>query len=162
MLVFTLMKRFSANLNCVLRTMSLPLLLAFATPSVALDEINTTRFGNLAIKGYDAVAYFTEAQAIKGNEAFRYEWKGANWQFSSAENLALFKANPEKFAPQYGGYCAYAVAKNSTASIDPTQFTIVDNKLYLNYNQRINKKWLADRDNFIAVADVNWPALLGQ
>jgi len=136
--------------------------LLFSLPALAVDEINTTLFGNLAIKGYDPVAYFTESRPVEGSADFQYEWKGANWRFSSAENLASFQANPEQYAPQYGGYCAYAVAKNTTASIDPTQFTIVDDKLYLNFNKSINQKWLADRDNYIDNADQNWPALLAR
>lgn len=112
--------------------------LLFSLPALAVDEINTTLLGNVAIKGYDPVAYFTESRPIKGNADFEYSWKDANWRFSNAENLALFKENPEKYAPQYGGYCAYAVAKNTTANIDPTQFTIVDDKLYLNFNKSVN------------------------
>jgi len=100
--------------------------LLLSLPALAVDAINTTRFGNVAIEGYDPVAYFTQSRPVKGDSDFEYEWKDAKWRFSSAENLALFTANPEKYAPQYGGYCAYAVAKNTTASIDPTQFTVVD------------------------------------
>lgn len=136
--------------------------LLFSLPALAIDEINTTLLGNVAIKGYDPVAYFTQSSPVKGKSDFEYEWKGANWRFSSAENLDLFKADPEKYAPQYGGYCAYAVAKNTTASIDPTQFTIFDDKLYLNFNKSVNKRWLANRDNYIVDADNNWPKILGQ
>lgn len=126
----------------------------------AVDEINTTFFGKLAIEGYDAVAYFTENRAVEGDKQYQYQWKGANWRFSSAQNLEKFKAEPERYAPQYGGYCAYAVAINDTAKIDPTQFTIHQGKLYLNYNAKINKKWLANRDEYIRDADKNWPELL--
>lgn len=122
-------------------------------------KINTTLFGNLAVEGYDVVAYFTENQAVEGKKAHTTEWMGANWRFSSAENLALFTANPEAYAPQYGGYCAYAAAKNSLASIEPEQFTVHNGKLYLNYNKRINKKWLQDKDGYISKADSNWPTL---
>ena len=84
----------------------------------------------------------------------------ANWRFSSAENLALFKANPEKYAPQYGGYCAYAISQDSVADIEPELFTLHQGKLYLNYNRSINKKWLQDRDQYIIDADRYWPLLL--
>lgn len=131
-----------------------------AASAFALDEINTTFFGNLAIEGYDPVAYFTESRPVKGDKKFEFSWKGANWRFSSSENLETFKANPEQYAPQYGGYCAYAVALNDTASIDPTQFTVHEGKLYLNYNKKINGKWLANRDGYIMDADRNWPQLL--
>lgn len=149
-------------LNGFLKRLLITFSLLFSLPALAIDEINTTLFGNLAIEGYDPVAYFTESRPVKGSSDFQYEWKEAKWRFSSAENLALFKANPEQYAPQYGGYCAYAVAKNTTASIDPTQFTIVDDKLYLNYNKSVNTKWLANRDNFIVKADENWPTLLNR
>lgn len=122
-------------------------------------KINTTLFGNLAVEGHDVVAYFTENQAVEGKKAHTTEWMGANWRFSSAENLALFTANPEAYAPQYGGYCAYAAVKNSLASIEPEQFTVHKGKLYLNYNKRINKKWLQDKDGYISKADSNWPTL---
>ena len=87
-----------------------------------------------AIRGYDTVAYFTKNKPVKGNPEFQYEWKHGTWFFSSQENLELFKASPEKYAPQYGGYCAYAIAIDQLVPIDPTQFTILDNKLYLNYS----------------------------
>ncbi|GAB1623959.1 YHS domain-containing (seleno)protein [Agarivorans albus] len=128
--------------------------------SFAADPIYTSWFNNLAIKGYDSVAYFTENKPVEGKESFEYEWQGATWRFSSAENLAMFKAEPEKYAPQYGGYCAYAVAKGKTASIEPEQFTVLDGKLYLNYNASVQQKWTANRDDFIVSADKNWPAVL--
>ena len=131
-----------------------------ALPVHALEPINTTYLGNLAIEGYDTVAYFTENQPVIGRKDFEYEWKGANWRFSSAENLNQFKATPTPTAPIYGGYCAYAVSQNTTASIGPTQFTVHENKLYLNYSKKINVKWLANRDAYIVDANRNWPKLL--
>ena len=94
-------------------------------------EVNTPMFGNEAINGYDAVAYFTKEQAVKGDKTFSQNWKGANWYFSSAENLNLFKSNPEKYAPQFGGYCAFAVNKGFTANSDPNAFKIINDKLYM-------------------------------
>ena len=122
----------------------------------AIDPINTGLWGNTAIKGYDPVAYFTESKAKKGKRKYEYTWMGANWHFESKENHDLFVANPEKYAPQYGGYCAYAVSQNTTAGIDPKQFTIVNHKLYLNYNKSINKKWTKNRDQYIIDADEQW------
>ena len=93
-----------------------------ALPALAAkDAVNTKGFGNsAAIKGYDTVAYFTESKPVKGSEEFTTQWHGATWQFSSKENLELFKANPDKYAPQYGGYCAWAMADGNgrTAGID--------------------------------------------
>ncbi len=113
------------------------------------------------IGGYDVVAYFAEnAEATKGSEKFEHKWSGGSWLFSSQANLDLFAANPEKYAPQYGGYCAWAVAKDSTAEINPTQFTIIDDKLYLNYNSKIQGKWSKNPTKYIKDANENWTFLL--
>jgi len=135
-------------------------LILFSASAYAVDPTYTALFSNKAIKGYDTVAYFTENKPVKGSEEFSLEYKGAQWLFSSAENKALFEANPEKYAPQYGGYCAYAVAQNSTASIKPELFTIHNGKLYLNFNSSINDKWNADIDSYIEAADKNWPNIV--
>ena len=136
--------------------------LGFAAGAQAADQIYTSWFNNLAIKGYDPVAYFTENTAVKGKKQWQFEWRGAQWRFSSAANLNLFKAAPEQYAPQYGGYCAWAVAQNKLAGIDPEQFSLVDGKLYLNYNESIKNRWLADKKQLIDTADKQWPAVLGQ
>ncbi|NKF24033.1 YHS domain-containing (seleno)protein [Solimonas marina] len=135
---------------------------ALAGPARADDAINTTLFGHLAADGYDVVAYQTDDRAIKGKSEFRYAWHGANWQFASAEHLATFKADPQRYAPQYGGYCAYAVAKGDKVGIDPEAYSVVDGKLYLNYSKDIRGKWLERRDAYIEQADHNWPALSQQ
>ena len=93
-----------------------------------------------AISGYDPVAYVTDSAPVKGSKEFSYQWKGADWYFASAEHRDLFKANPEKYAPQYGGYCAYAAAKNALAPIDPAAWSIVGGKLYLNNSLSVRKK----------------------
>jgi len=126
----------------------------------AKDEIFTKRFGNTAASGYDVVAYFTAGEPTKGNKKFKLEYKGADWHFASQENLDKFKEDPEAFAPQYGGYCAWAVANGDTAATDPKQWNITDGKLYLNYNAKIQKKWLEDKLGFIEKADQNWPSVL--
>lgn len=126
----------------------------------AADPIRTTWIGNLAIEGYDAVAYFTENQAVKGNEDYELEWENANWRFSSAENLAAFQEDPERYAPQYGGYCAWAVSNGATAGVDPKQFSVVDDKLYLNYNANIQNQWVKEQDRRIELADEYWPTLI--
>ncbi len=133
-----------------------------STAALALDPVYTPFFSNKAIKGYDTVAYFTQNKAVQGSDKFSVEYKGATWLFSSAENLALFNEAPEKYAPQYGGYCAYAVSQNQTASIKPELFTIHDGKLYLNYSKGINDKWLASKQDYIDEADKNWPKLLAE
>ncbi|MEX0963862.1 MAG: YHS domain-containing (seleno)protein [Pseudohongiellaceae bacterium] len=142
------------------KLMAVLILLTVGSSALAVDEINTTFFGNLAIEGYDAVAYCTEQRAVKGSKEFETSWKDANWHFSSAANLDAFRENPERYAPEYGGYCAWAVSQNDTAAIDPTQFTVHNGKLYLNYNKKISARWLADKDALIVDADRYWPQLL--
>ncbi|MFT6099359.1 MAG: YHS domain-containing protein [Arenicella sp.] len=115
-----------------------------------------------AIRGYDPVAYFTENKPVKGSKTFSHTHNGATWLFSSRENLETFKANTEKYTPQYGGYCAYAVSSGSTASIKPEYFTIHDDKLYLNYSKSVHKKWSKDKDDYIREADTNWPKILSK
>tara|TARA_B110000858_G_scaffold198493_1_gene265715 strand:+ start:17328 stop:17768 length:441 start_codon:yes stop_codon:yes gene_type:complete len=136
------------------------ILLTASCSALALDEINTTFFGSLAIEGYDAVAYFTEQRAVEGSADHTTNWKAANWRFSSAANLAAFQADPERYVAQYGGYCAWAVSQNDTAGIDPEQFTVHDGKLYLNYSKKISRRWLANKEAFIVDADRYWPKLL--
>lgn len=114
---------------------------------------------NLKLKGYDPVAYFTAGKAVKGDAKFEYKFMDATYRFSSQANLELFKKAPEKYIPQYGSYCAYAVSRGYTAPVDPEAFDIVNGKLYLNYNKAVQTKWREDRDNYIAAADKNWPAL---
>jgi len=114
----------------------------------------------LAISGYDPVAYFTESMPVQGMAKFSVEHEGATWQFASMENLDKFKADPSSFAPQYGGYCAYAVGKGKAKSIDPAAFKIIDNKLYLQHTMDVQKKWLKDTDKGIMAADAMWPGVL--
>lgn len=113
----------------------------------------------LAIKGYDTVAYFTADTATVGSKDFEHVWNNQTWRFASQENLELFKAVPEKYAPQYGANCAWAVAHNYTAPIDPFAWEIVSGKLYLNYNKDVQKKWREKREEHILRGDKNWPAL---
>jgi len=124
----------------------------------AVDPVNKNIFGT-ALKGYDAVAYFKEGKPVKGKDEFRYDWIGAKWYFASAANRDEFAKTPEKYAPQFGGYCAWAVAHNYTANIDPEAWRIVDGKLYLNYSKDVQKKWEADVPGFIKQANENWPKL---
>lgn len=115
-----------------------------------------------AIRGYDPVAYFTQGQPAKGSEKFTHAWRGATWRFASAENRERFAAGPEKYAPQYGGYCAYAVAQGSTASIDPAAWSIAEGKLYLNYSLGVRERWKEDVPGNIRKADTHWPGVLGR
>jgi YHS domain-containing protein len=136
------------------------LLLLASGVRAGVDPVYTGLFNNTAISGYDAVAYFTEGKPVRGSESFTLEYQGAIWQFSSAEHREMFRENPEAYAPQYGGYCAYAVANGDTTSAEPDLWTIVEGKLYLNYSRRINARWREDMANYINQANTNWPALL--
>ena len=114
----------------------------------------------LAMAGYDPVAYFSltaDAAPIKGVDAFSFEYQGATWQFATADNLAAFQADPEKYMPQYGGYCAWAIsAKNKLVKTDPRDWKVYDGRLYLNYSAQLRAKWEADPDSFIPKGDANW------
>lgn len=126
----------------------------------AADEpVYQTLLGN-AIDGTDPVAYFTEGRPVEGSSSFTHDWNGATWRFVSAENRDLFAADPEKYAPQYGGYCAWAVSQGYTASTDPEAWKIVDGKLYLNYSKSVQATWEEDIPGNISAADSNWPKVL--
>ncbi len=136
------------------------LALLFSSAIYAAKPVYSGGKERAAIRGYDPVAYFTENQPVKGSKEFTLEHNGATWMFVSQSNLELFESNPEKYSPQFGGYCAYAVSKNTTASIKPQYFTVHDGKLYLNYSKSVQKRWLKDKDNLIEDADENWPKVL--
>jgi YHS domain-containing protein len=128
-----------------------------AGPALAIDPVYNE--SGTAIRGYDAVAYFTQGKPVEGSPEHTADYNGAQWRFASAENRDLFTDDPEKYAPQYGGYCAWAVANNYTASTDPHAWTIKDGKLYLNFSKFVRTRWAIDKSGNIAKADVNWPGL---
>ena len=109
-----------------------------------------------AINGYDPVSYHHE-KPVKGTEEHSYQWKDATWYFANEENLSLFKADPERYAPQYGGYCAYGMAEGHKAPTQPDAWTIVGDKLYFNYNKEVLTIWRENRDEFIKKPEDNWP-----
>jgi len=123
------------------------------------EQIYTGYFNNKAAGGYDVVAYFSEQKPVEGDSDFTHKYKGADWYFSNQANLDKFKANPEDFAPQYGGYCAWAMARNKTAPGNPPFWTIYKDKLFLNYDQSVVDTWRANKDAFIKQADLNWANL---
>ena len=124
--------------------------------------VYTGTFSNVAVGGYDPVAYFTEGKPVKGEKSFTLQHAGAEWRFSSAQNRDRFAASPQHYAPQYGGYCAWAVSQGYTASGDPQYWRVVDDKLYLNYDAEVQKKWEKDIPGFIGKANQNWPLVLGK
>ncbi len=130
--------------------------------AAASPEIFTGRFSGLAVSGYDPVAYFDEGAPVKGKKEFSLEHDGATWRFSSGDNLAKFKADPEAYAPQYGGYCAWAVSQGYTAPANPDNWSVHGGKLYLNYDDKVQSDWLKDPDGFIEKAGANWPGVLSK
>jgi YHS domain-containing protein len=139
------------------RRTTLALLMAtVATPVFAAMPAQYTKSG-LAIAGYDPVAYFTESAARKGSAQHSLSWNGATWRFASAKNKKLFEADPEKYAPQYGGYCAYAMANGDLVSINPKAWDIYNGKLYLNYSSVVWAIWSRNRNGYISRADARWP-----
>ena len=134
-------------------------LLALPASAQAISPVYSTYLGG-AIRGYDPVAYFTEKKPVKGTSTYAYKWKGATWYFASEKNRNSFRADPERYAPRYGGYCAYAVSQGYTASIVPEAWKIVDGKLYLNYSKDVQQIWEQNIPGYIKRADKNWPHLL--
>jgi YHS domain-containing protein len=121
--------------------------------------VNASSWTGTAIEGYEPVAYFEEGKPVEGDSDHTHEWMGATWYLASAANRDLFAADPEKYAPQYGGYCAWAVANGYTAKIDPQAWAVVDDKLYLNYSLDVQKQWQQDVPGNITKADGNWPGI---
>lgn len=124
------------------------------------NRINQTEDG-IAIHGYDPVAYFTDGKPTLGRSAFEATWMGATWRFATAEHRERFVANPETYAPQYGGYCSLGISENIIANGSPLAWKIVEDKLYFNYNRFYHVLWTI-LPNRIARADRHWPALQGE
>ena len=121
--------------------------------------VNTSR-DQLALRGYDAVAYMAAGRPVRGATDFEYRWNGAVWRFSSAANRDVFARDPTRYAPEFGGYCAYAVSRAYTADGDPNAWRIVDGRLYLNYSKRVQALWQEDIPGNIAKGRRNWPGVL--
>ncbi len=114
----------------------------------------------VAINGYDPVAYFTEEKPVEGMPDITVDWEDAMLRFASEENKAMFEADPEKYAPKYGGYCAYAVSKGYIATTDPAAWSIHEGRLYLNYSKSVRALWSVRKAAHIESADANWPSVL--
>jgi len=126
----------------------------------AAAEVNAEN--GLAVRGTDVVAYHTEGRPVAGRAEFTHAWRGATWRFASAANRDRFAAEPERYAPAYGGFCAFAVSEGYTAPIDPNAWRIVDGRLFLNFNQSVQRRWAQDIPGRVARADANWPRLAAQ
>ncbi len=137
---------------------ALAMAVAVSAAAAQVEPVEKNSKG-VAVKGYDVVAYFTESKPVMGSPSFTHNWNGATWQFSSAAHRDQFAAAPEKFAPQYGGYCAYGVSQGHAVAVDPEAWKIIDGKLYFNYSKSVQKKWFEDTPKHIQDADKNWPGL---
>ncbi|SFR54599.1 YHS domain-containing protein [Marinobacter daqiaonensis] len=122
--------------------------------------VYTSLLSNTGAGGYDTVSYFESDAPVKGSARHTTEYKGATWRFANADNLARFEADPTRYAPAYGGYCAWAVSQGYLAKGDPKHWAIRDGRLFLNYDEAVQQKWLKDPEGFIRQADANWPTVL--
>lgn len=134
-------------------------LVFFTIFSVKAQKSEIFAPGGKAIKGYDPVAFFKLSKPVKGADSLSITWKDAKWLFSTRENLESFKTNPEMYAPQYGGYCAYGTAEGHKAPTQTEIWTIVNDKLYFNYNTKVKESWVKDQKTLIEKADQQWPEL---
>lgn len=135
-----------------------------SAPAAFADQapVHTGILSNLAVGGYDPVAYFTDGRPVRGNAQFRTTYQNYEYRFATAEHLAAFRANPARYLPQYGGYCAWAVAQGYTAPGNPQNWRVVDGKLYLNYDDTVQRRWEANIPGFIQSANRNWPRVLSR
>jgi YHS domain-containing protein len=138
------------------------LALALAAGTARAAEPVNTNGTPLAVGGYDVVAYFTEGKPVVGRAAHEAEWNGARWRFASAAHRNRFLEEPARYAPRYGGYCAYAVSRGYTAKVAPDAWRVVDGALYLNYSRDVQKLWERDVPGNIRSADTNWPGVLAK
>jgi len=150
------------RLNRFVHTLAAVLVAGFAVAGTPVGQkvapVNVDKKG-VALHGYDPVTYFESATPRQGSDTFTYSWMGATWRFGSAENRKEFAVTPEKYLPQFGGYCAKAVSENHTADTDPLAYKIVNGKLYLNFDQKVQKLWEEDIPGRVARAEKNWPGL---
>jgi len=135
------------------------LFILFVTSATAFAQTTYFATDGVAIHGYDPVAYFKDNKPVEGSKQFTYSWMGTDWRFKDQSNLDAFKANPEKYAPQFGGYCAYGVSEDHKSPTESDAFTIVNDKLYLNYNMKVRTLWQKDMPGRIKTAEANWVKL---
>ncbi len=127
--------------------------------SALAQKSQTFQTNGKAIRGFDAVAFHTEAKPVEGKPEYSYQWNDAAWFFSSQANLDSFKMAPQKYAPQYGGYCAYGTSDGHKAPTETDTWTIVDSKLYFNYNKKVKEQWSKKNGELIPKADKNWEVI---
>ena len=137
-------------------------LMLLSSSAFSGDLVNVAGASRIALNGYDPVAFFTDAKPVIGSPFIKGSYQGTDYLFATEDHKTLFLANPEKYAPQYGGYCAYAVSQGKTADIEPDAWTIFEGRLYLNLNKDVQRLWERDMRDYIRMADDNWPRMLGR
>ena len=147
-------------LRCAAYLLLMSLMAIPVSPVSAFEAVNTSFFGGVALDGYDAVSYFRRSRAVKGKKSYAFEWKGATWLFSSSANRQRFSADPEFFAPQYGGYCSNQMSLGYLSDIDPHVWRIIDHKLYLFGHDEGRVRWASETHQRIADADRHWRSYL--
>ncbi|MFN0115664.1 MAG: YHS domain-containing (seleno)protein [Paracoccaceae bacterium] len=152
--------RLPSVIAAILPAILAALLFVAAPPPARAEEPLYATSGGFALGGYDAVAYFTRRASVPGDRRYAVEWRGAVWLFESAGSMTMFEMDPFRYAPQYGGYCAYAVAKGRLAPGDPEVFSLVGGRLYLSASRGAAQAWQRDQAGSIAAADRNWPGLV--
>lgn len=150
------------NLSQAIKSVFAVSAFAISGLTFAADIDMNANENDIAIDGYDTVSYFTESKPTLGSSEFTATYKNAIYQFSSAENRDTFRSNPEYYAPQYGGFCAMGVALEKKLTVDPTAWYIENNKLYLNLNKAVQKKWLSDVPGNLETSEHNWPEIKNQ
>ena len=146
-------------LKKIITTSAATLALSLSAASFAADIDINANGNDLAIQGYDPVAYFTQEKPTIGSNDFTATYKNAIYLFSSEQNRDLFRASPAKYAPQFGGFCAFGVTKGRKFDTDPTAWRVVDGKLYLNLNKDVQKVWLENVPGYITNANQTWPTI---
>lgn len=130
-------------------------------PAAAGDApVYKSFFGQVAIEGYDVVAYFEDHRARQGTSKYSVAWNGAHWQFASPRHKDMFASDPERYAPAYGGFCAYSVAFGHAVKSDPEVFAIVDGRLFLLYSESARAAWADESPSMVAKADQRWPMVV--
>ena len=139
--------------------LSSPLILS-TRPLWAAASPEVFNTGGVAINGYDPVGYFDEGKPVEGSIDLQMKWMGAIWRFASPDHMLAFEMNPHRFAPEYGGYCAYAVSQGAIATTVPEAWTVHDDKLYLNFSTGVRTIWQKDIPGYVEAANKNWPEVL--
>ena len=142
-----------------MKLLIVPLLSLVFAFSLHAQEGHFYNTNGVAIKGYDPVAYYSQNRAVVGNVTLTFDWSGSIWKFANKENLQSFSKEPEKYAPAYGGFCAYGTSEKHLSPTDPNAWTIVNNKLYLNYNLKVKDLWIKDTAIRIRAANNYWTTL---